>query len=136
MSEFDGLAALVTGGASGIGAATAALLHQRGAQVAVLDRHTEGAPAQALAVPGDVTDPEAVGQAVATVAGHFGGLDVVINNAGIGASSTTTASNGLTETNSTIMLANVIAVRTRLSAEVIIDTGRDGASCEACRSRS
>ena len=86
MSEFHGLAALVTGGASGIGAATAALLHQRGAQVAVLDRHPEGAPAQALAVPCDVTDPEAVDQAVATVAGHFGGLDVVINNAGIGAS--------------------------------------------------
>src|SRR5215470_16360756 len=85
MSEFDGLAALVTGGASGIGAASAALLHERGAQVAILDRQTEGAPAQALAVRCDVTDPEAVDEAVAAVAGRFGALDIVINNAGIGA---------------------------------------------------
>jgi 2-keto-3-deoxy-L-fuconate dehydrogenase len=85
MSEFNGIAALVTGGASGIGAATAALLHERGARVAILDRDTGGAPAHALAVPCDVTDPGAVDEAVASVAGHFGALDVVINNAGIGA---------------------------------------------------
>jgi 2-keto-3-deoxy-L-fuconate dehydrogenase len=85
MSEFNGIAALVTGGASGIGAATASLLHERGARVAILDRDTDGAPAHALAVPCDVTDPGAVDEAVASVAGHFGALDVVINNAGIGA---------------------------------------------------
>jgi 2-keto-3-deoxy-L-fuconate dehydrogenase len=94
MSEFNGIAALVTGGASGIGAATASLLHERGARVAILDRDTDGAPAHALAVPCDVTDPGAVDEAVASVAGHFGALDVVINNAGIGAtgSSTSTSS--------------------------------------------
>jgi len=86
MSEFDGLTALVTGGASGIGAATVALLHARGAQVAILDLDTGGTPAHALAVRGDVTDRGAVGDAVAAAARHFGGLDVVINNAGIGAS--------------------------------------------------
>jgi 2-keto-3-deoxy-L-fuconate dehydrogenase len=86
MSELDGLVALVTGGASGIGAATVALLHQRGAQVAILDRDTGGAHPDALAVRGDVTDRGAVDGAVAAVAGHFGALDVVINNAGIGAS--------------------------------------------------
>jgi 2-keto-3-deoxy-L-fuconate dehydrogenase len=85
MSEFDGLVALVTGGASGIGAATVALLHQRGARVAILDRDTGGAHPDALAVRGDVTDRGAVDGAVAAVAGHFGALDVVINNAGIGA---------------------------------------------------
>jgi 2-keto-3-deoxy-L-fuconate dehydrogenase len=86
MSGYDGLVALVTGGASGIGAATAALLHAGGAQVAILDRDTGGAHPHALAVRGDVTDRGAVGEAVAAVADHFGGLDVVINNAGIGAS--------------------------------------------------
>jgi 2-keto-3-deoxy-L-fuconate dehydrogenase len=85
MSEFNGIAALVSGGASGIGAATAALLHERGARVAILDRDADGAPAHALAVPCDVTDSAAVDEAVASVAGHFGALDVVINNAGIGA---------------------------------------------------
>jgi 2-keto-3-deoxy-L-fuconate dehydrogenase len=86
MSEFAGLVALVTGGASGIGAATVALLRQRGAQVAILDRDTSGAHPGTLAVRGDVTDRGAVDEAVAAVAGHFGALDVVINNAGIGAS--------------------------------------------------
>ena len=41
MSEFDDLVALVTGGASGIGAATVSLLHERGARVVSLDLHTE-----------------------------------------------------------------------------------------------
>ena len=85
MSEFNGLVALVTGGASGIGAATAALLHQRGARVAILDRDTEGAPPHVLAVRCDIAESRAVDEAVARVAGHFGALDVVINNAGIGA---------------------------------------------------
>jgi 2-keto-3-deoxy-L-fuconate dehydrogenase len=86
MGEFDGLVALVTGGASGIGAATVALLHSRGARVAILDRDTGGADPHALAVRCDVTDRAAVDESVAGVARHFGALDVVINNAGIGAS--------------------------------------------------
>ena len=44
MTDFQGLVAVVTGGASGIGAATARLLQGRGARVAVLDRSTDGAP--------------------------------------------------------------------------------------------
>ncbi|WP_045746887.1 SDR family NAD(P)-dependent oxidoreductase [Actinoplanes rectilineatus] len=85
MSDFQGLVALVTGGASGIGAATAALLLQRGARVAVLDRDTAGAPEGVLAVPCDVTDADAVDRAVASVAERLGCLDVLVNNAGIGA---------------------------------------------------
>jgi NAD(P)-dependent dehydrogenase (short-subunit alcohol dehydrogenase family) len=83
--EFDGLVALVTGGASGIGAATAALLIGRGASVAVLDRDPAGAPPGSFAVQCDVTDAAAVDLAVAAVVEHFGSLDIVVNNAGIGA---------------------------------------------------
>jgi NAD(P)-dependent dehydrogenase (short-subunit alcohol dehydrogenase family) len=85
MTDFDGLVALVTGGASGIGAATADLLQQRGARVAVLDRVTDGAPDGVLAAPCDVTDRDGVDRAVTTVVDRFGRLDVVVNNAGIGA---------------------------------------------------
>ena len=85
MSDFEGLVALITGGASGIGAATAVLLQSRGARVAVLDRSTDGAPDGVLALPGDVTDSAQIERAVATVVEEFGGLDVLVNNAGIGA---------------------------------------------------
>ncbi len=85
MGDFDGLVALVTGGGSGIGAATVALLRERGARVAVLDRDVAGAPEGALALAGDVTDSAAVEQAVATVVATFGGLDVLVNNAGVSA---------------------------------------------------
>ncbi len=85
MSEFDGLVALVTGGASGIGQATARLLLDRGARVGVVDRVTTGAPDGTFAVECDITDTRAVEAAVAAVVEHFGSLDIVINNAGIGA---------------------------------------------------
>jgi 2-keto-3-deoxy-L-fuconate dehydrogenase len=85
VSDFEGLVAVVTGGASGIGAATAVLLRDRGADVAVLDRSLEGAPDGVFPVSCDVTDPAGVDRAVASVVERFGGLDVVVNNAGIGA---------------------------------------------------
>jgi NAD(P)-dependent dehydrogenase (short-subunit alcohol dehydrogenase family) len=83
--DFEGLAALVTGGASGIGAATAALLAARGARVAVLDRDPDGAPKGTIPVKADVTSDEAVRAAVAEAVGELGALHIVINNAGIGA---------------------------------------------------
>jgi 2-keto-3-deoxy-L-fuconate dehydrogenase len=92
MTDFTGLVAVVTGGASGIGAATAELLTQRGAAVAVLDRDPSkltGEPA--LALHCDVSDTPAVEQAVSTVAGRLGGIDIVVNNAGIGAVGDVTA---------------------------------------------
>ncbi len=85
MSEFEGLVAIVTGGASGIGAATAALLDARGARVAILDLDIAAATQRSFAVQCDVTDPSAVERAVASVVQEFGGIDIVINNAGIGA---------------------------------------------------
>lgn len=82
MGDFDGLVAIVTGGASGIGAATVALLRSEGARVASLDvSTTQDAD---LSVSCDVTDTESVDAGVATVVDTFGRLDVLINNAGIG----------------------------------------------------
>lgn len=83
--EFDGLVAVVTGGASGIGAAIAAGLGARGAQVAVLDRDVSGAADDMFSVVADVTDDDSVRAAIASVVARFGRLDIVVNNAGIGA---------------------------------------------------
>ncbi|WP_406254097.1 SDR family NAD(P)-dependent oxidoreductase [Streptomyces chartreusis] len=88
MSDFDGLKALVTGGASGIGRATAELLAARGARVAVLDLDPSSVDKPLLAFRADVTDGASVREAVAAAVADLGGLDVLINNAGIGAQGT------------------------------------------------
>ncbi|WP_030414729.1 SDR family NAD(P)-dependent oxidoreductase [Streptomyces sp. NRRL S-1448] len=88
MTDFDGLAALVTGGGSGIGAATAALLQDRGAKVAVLDRDPTGAPPGTLALTADVTSAAAVRAAVDEAAAELGALHTLVGNAGIGATGT------------------------------------------------
>lgn len=84
MTEFAGLVAVLTGGASGIGAATADLLAARGATVAVLDRDVES-DADASRIRCDIADSEQVDGAIGTVAGTLGGIDILVNNAGIGA---------------------------------------------------
>jgi 2-keto-3-deoxy-L-fuconate dehydrogenase len=84
-AEFAGFVAAVTGGASGIGLATAVLLAERGARVAVLDLEPGGAPEPLVGIGCDVTDAAAVDAAVAEVVRRLGGLDVLVNNAGIGA---------------------------------------------------
>jgi NAD(P)-dependent dehydrogenase (short-subunit alcohol dehydrogenase family) len=85
--EFAGLGAIITGGASGIGLATARLLTARGAKVAVLDRDIGelGSDSSVTALVADVTDDEAVRSAVASAAQALGGIDICVNNAGIGA---------------------------------------------------
>lgn len=85
MTDFDGLAAIVTGGASGIGRATAELLAARGARVAALDLNPDQVADPVVGIRCDVTDDESVRAAVAEAAERFGRLDIVINNAGIGA---------------------------------------------------
>ncbi|MFC7259417.1 SDR family NAD(P)-dependent oxidoreductase [Streptomyces lutosisoli] len=86
--EFAGLRALVTGGASGLGRATADLLAARGAQVAVLDLDPSSVEKPLLGYRADVTDDASVREAVAAAVADLGGLDVLINNAGIGAQGT------------------------------------------------
>lgn len=88
MSDFEGLRALVTGGASGIGRATAELLAERGAQVAVLDLDPSPVDKPLLAHRADVTDDASVRESVAAAVAGLGGLDVLVNNAGIGAQGT------------------------------------------------
>jgi NAD(P)-dependent dehydrogenase (short-subunit alcohol dehydrogenase family) len=86
--EFDGLVAVVTGGASGIGAAIAARLMADGARVAVFDRDVSDPPQGALAVQADVTDDASVRAGVDRVLQEWDRLDVLVNNAGIGAQGT------------------------------------------------
>lgn len=80
--RFDGLAALVTGGASGIGAAIADQLAAEGAKVAVLDLVNPQSRHRWERC--DVSDTTSVDRAVQGVVKAFGGLDIVVNNAGIG----------------------------------------------------
>ncbi len=89
--SLQGKVALVTGAARGIGLETARLLHARGASVVVNDldpEATERAAAavgeRAIAAPADVTDAEAMAGAVQVAVESYGGLDVVVANAGIG----------------------------------------------------
>ncbi|RSN07741.1 short-chain dehydrogenase [Nonomuraea sp. WAC 01424] len=80
------LKAIVTGGGSGIGLATATLLAQRGMKVACLDLNPPGDPF--IGIKADVSDDGSVRAAVAEAAERLGGIDIVINNAGIGAQGT------------------------------------------------
>jgi len=84
MATFDGLTALVTGGASGIGLAAARLLSTQGAAVGVLDRGGQG-PADFAYARGDVSDDASVRAGVQQLVDVLGGPDILVNNAGIGA---------------------------------------------------
>ncbi|GAB1509465.1 SDR family NAD(P)-dependent oxidoreductase [Actinophytocola sp. KF-1] len=90
MTDFDGLTAVVTGGASGIGAAAAAVLAARGARVAVLDVKPGDGPDDA-GIRCDVSSDDEVRAAIDAVVERFGGVDVLVNNAGIGAAGDVTA---------------------------------------------
>ncbi len=100
--RFAGQSAIVTGGASGIGAACVRRLVHEGACVMVADVNAEaarafvedlaretGAPDRLLAYTVDVGDPAATGEMIRTGAAHFGRLDVLVNNAGVGSFSRT-----------------------------------------------
>ena len=90
MRGLKGKRVLITGGAGGIGAATAARFLEEGSRVVVLDR--DGAalrrleremPSLSGSIRADVSDPDDVARAFAELDGLLGGLDVLINNAGI-----------------------------------------------------
>lgn len=93
---LGGKVALVTGAERGIGLAVAHRLHARGASVALVDLDAEATRAaaaqvgdRAIGIGADVTDREAMGEAVAAAADRFGGLDVCVANAGIVTRATT-----------------------------------------------
>ncbi|TDT98213.1 NAD(P)-dependent dehydrogenase (short-subunit alcohol dehydrogenase family) [Streptomyces sp. 846.5] len=85
MSELQGLRAVVTGGASGIGLATARLLSDRGAEVAVLDLQPAGVEKPLHSFVADIGDDASVRAAVEAAVATLGGLDILVNNAAIGA---------------------------------------------------
>ena len=86
MSTVEGRVALVTGASSGIGAATAKTLAELGAKVSLASRRgSDEGIAGALARPCDVRDPKQLEQLVAETVERFGGLDIVVANAGVGA---------------------------------------------------
>ncbi len=87
--DFTGRRALVTGGASGIGLAAAQRLSAAGARVAVLDR--EAADGDWLALEADVSDSAQVSDAVRTAEADLGGLDILVNSAGVPGESVRTA---------------------------------------------
>lgn len=87
MGQLEGLRTVVTGGASGIGLAVAQAFQAEGASVVVLDRSERptGLPTTLGYVRADITDDAAVVAAIADAVVQLGGLDVLVNNAGIGA---------------------------------------------------
>jgi 2-keto-3-deoxy-L-fuconate dehydrogenase len=89
--DYDGLVAVVTGGASGIGAATAEELLSRGARVAAFDLDPSGCPEEILGITVDVTDDASVRAGVDRVIDAWGRLDILVNNAAVGAQGTVAA---------------------------------------------
>lgn len=94
MNIHEGCHAVVTGAGSGNGKAIADTLLEEGARVALMDIVPESLTdtlsrfPEAIAVAGDVSDPQSVAAAIATVGREFGQLDLLVNNAGIVRSST------------------------------------------------
>jgi len=88
MNDLAGKVALITGAGSGIGEAVARRFAAQGAKVGMTGRRAEplerlAAEIGALALPGDVTDSASVEQSIARLVKQYGGLDIVVNNAGI-----------------------------------------------------
>ncbi|MCS0500103.1 SDR family NAD(P)-dependent oxidoreductase [Protaetiibacter mangrovi] len=85
MSDFAGLVVVVTGGASGIGLATARAFSEAGAQVAVLDLAPDSVESPLIGFTADVRNRELLTAAIDAVAARFGRIDVLVNNAGVSA---------------------------------------------------
>lgn len=84
MTEFEGLVAVVTGAASGIGLATVAAFSGRGAHVVAIDRQPLSDPHASLSLVADITEQKSVNNAIQVAVSDLGRIDIVVNNAGIG----------------------------------------------------
>lgn len=132
--DFEGQVALVTGGGSGIGRASAVLFASRGASVVVADLDEGGGAATveqidaaggtARFVRTDVADPAQVEAMVAFATEHFGRLDVALNNAGLPSTYAALAEQTLADWDRTIAV-NLTSVFLSLQAEipVMLETG-------------
>ena len=136
--ELSGQIAVVTGGASGIGRATARLLAARGAHVVVADLNVEGARAvaeelvghhgtrRALAVEVDVTDEDRVSDMVDRTVLEYGGLDILVASAGLATSAAVTETTLEDWEHSFAVLARGYFLAAREAFRVLIEQGCGG----------
>jgi rhamnulose-1-phosphate aldolase/alcohol dehydrogenase len=136
--ELAGRVALITGGASGIGRATARVLAERGAHVVVADLNFAGAKEVAdelvsshglrrgLALPVDVTDERAVAEMTENVVLEYGGLDILIASAGLASSAPITETTLADWEQNFAVLARGYFLAAREAFRVLIEQGRGG----------
>jgi NAD(P)-dependent dehydrogenase (short-subunit alcohol dehydrogenase family) len=131
--RLDGKTALITGGASGLGAATAGMLMSAGARCVIADLKTGADPGdRGCYARTDVTDPAQTQAAVATAIDRFGRLDILVNCAGIGDPAKVIGKDGPMplEVFSRIVSINLVgafnALRLAAAAMVTNDPGEDG----------
>jgi 2-deoxy-D-gluconate 3-dehydrogenase len=135
--SLDGCVAIVTGGAMGIGLGIARRLHEAGASIVIADRSTavgEAAAGEldaargrsAIAVDCDVSDPESVRRAVDAAVESFGGVEILVNNAGIFPNMTLSEFD--LDTFRRVIDVNLtgLAICTRAVAAQMIEQGRGG----------
>src|SRR4051812_3148468 len=86
--RLEGKVVVITGASQGIGAACATLFRERSARLVLVSRSEQALRSVArpddLVIPADVTSPEARRQLIVRALDHFGRIDVLVNNAGVG----------------------------------------------------